>query len=100
MHPNATSRNIACVKAVESPSAPYPDKNRSLPMPRMRRKRILWTSADVKALKQLSGKQSAKQIARHLKRSEAAVRFKAWQMKLSLGLTGRARAKSKRARRG
>lgn len=69
-------------------------------MPRMRRKRILWTSADVKVLKQLAGKQSAKNIARQLKRSEAGVRFKAWQMKLSLGLTGGTRAKRKRARRG
>ena len=68
-------------------------------MPRTRRKRILWTSADVKALKGLAGKQSAKQIARHLKRSESAVRFKAWQMKLSLGVTRGARTKTKRARR-
>ncbi len=68
-------------------------------MPRMRRKRNLWTSADVKVLKQLAGKPSAKQIARQLKRSEPAVRFKAWQMKLSLGVTGGARRKGKRARR-
>ena len=68
-------------------------------MPRMRRKRILWSQADVKALKGLAGKHSAKQIARHLKRSESAVRFKAWQMKLSLGLTRGARARRKRARR-
>ena len=68
-------------------------------MPRMRRKRVLWTSTDVKVLKQLAGKQSGKQIARRLKRSEAAVRFKAWQMKLSLGVGRGARTRQKRTHR-
>jgi len=62
-------------------------------MPRTRRKRILWSSADVKLLKQLAGKQSARQIARQLKRSEAAVRYKAWESGIKLAARRRARAK-------
>jgi hypothetical protein len=62
-------------------------------MPRTRRKRILWSSADVKLLKQLAGKQSARQIARQLKRSEAAVRYKAWEGGVKLGARRRARGK-------
>lgn len=42
-----------------------------------RRKRILWTPTDVKTLRRLAGRQSVKAIARQLKRSEPAVRFKA-----------------------
>jgi len=55
-------------------------------MPRMHRKRILWSPAHVKLLKQLAGKKPVKRIARELKRSEAAVRFKAWQKRIKLAV--------------
>lgn len=55
-------------------------------MPRPRRKRVLWTSAELKLLKQLAGKRGVRQIARQLKRSEAAVRFKAWQKRIKLAV--------------
>jgi hypothetical protein len=49
-----------------------------------RRKRVLWTAADLKALRQQAGKKSLAQIARALKRSAAAVRFKASFHRISL----------------
>jgi hypothetical protein len=55
-------------------------------MARPRRKRVLWTSAELKLLKKLAGKQGVRKIARQLKRSEAAVRFKAWQKRIKLAL--------------
>jgi len=55
-------------------------------MARPRRKRVLWTSAELKLLKKLAGKQGVRKIARQLKRSEAAVRFKAWQKRIELAL--------------
>ena len=55
-------------------------------MARARRKRILWTPAELKTLKKLAGKQGVRKIARQLKRSEAAVRFKAWQKRIKLAL--------------
>jgi len=55
-------------------------------MARARRKRVLWTSAELKTLKKLAGKQGVRKIARQLKRSEAAVRFKAWQKRIKLAL--------------
>jgi hypothetical protein len=55
-------------------------------MPRTRRKRVLWTSAELKTLKQMAGKQGVRRIARQLKRSEAAVRFKAWQKRIKLAV--------------
>ena len=55
-------------------------------MARPRRKRVLWTAAELKLLKRLAGKQGVRQIARQLKRSEAAVRFKAWQTRIKLAL--------------
>lgn len=55
-------------------------------MPRPRRKRVLWTAAELKQLRQLAGKRSVRQIARQLKRSEAAVRFKAWQKRIKLAV--------------
>jgi len=60
-------------------------------MPRTARKRNLWSPADLKLLKQLAGKEPVKRIARQLKRSEAAVRFKAWQKRIKLAGGGRAR---------
>ena len=55
-------------------------------MARPRRKRVLWTAAELKLLKQLAGKQGVRKISRQLKRSEAAVRFKAWQKRIKLAL--------------
>jgi hypothetical protein len=55
-------------------------------MPRTRRKRVLWTAAELKLLKQLAGRQGVRRIARQLKRSEAAVRFKAWQKRIKLAV--------------
>ena len=56
-------------------------------MPRtMRRKRVIWTVDELKTLRKLAGKESVKKIARQLKRSEAAVRFKAWQLRLKLAV--------------
>ena len=50
----------------------------------IRRKRILWTSEELKLLKKLAGKESVRNISRQLKRSEAAIRFKAWQKRITL----------------
>jgi hypothetical protein len=50
------------------------------------RKRILWTAADVKHLRSSARKQAVSKIARQLKRSEAAVRYKATVLKISLAL--------------
>lgn len=47
-------------------------------MPRQKKKRILWTAADLKLLRRLAGRQNIKRIARELKRTEAAVRYKAF----------------------
>jgi len=55
-------------------------------MPRTRRKRILWTATELKLLKKMAGRQGVRKIARQLKRSEAAVRFKAWQKRIKLAL--------------
>ena len=62
-------------------------------MPRARRKtvrkRVLWTAADVKFLRKAAGRQAVAQIARQLHRSEAAVRYKATMLKISLALKKR-----------
>ena len=56
-------------------------------MPRTtRRKRVVWTVDELKILRKLAGKESVKKIARQLKRSEAAVRFKAWQRRIKLAV--------------
>jgi hypothetical protein len=49
-------------------------------------KRRLWTRPDIKLLRSLAGKKSAKAIGRALKRSESAVRFKAHATGVSLAL--------------
>lgn len=51
-----------------------------------RGKRVLWTAADLKMLRKEAGKKSLTQLARALKRSEAAVRFKASFHRISLRL--------------
>jgi hypothetical protein len=58
-------------------------------MARARRKRILWTNADLKTLKTRSGKTSATELARQLRRSVTAVRIKASELRLSLKLRRR-----------
>jgi hypothetical protein len=54
-----------------------------------RKKRILWTPADLKTLRQHAGKKSVPQLTRLLKRSEAALRFKAFTHRISLKLKTR-----------
>jgi hypothetical protein len=51
-----------------------------------RKKKTLrrWSVADIKSLKSLAGKKTVKQIAGKLKRSEAAVRYKAWSKRVKL----------------
>ena len=55
-------------------------------MPHPRRKRIIWSSADLKLLRNLAGRDSAARIARKLKRTVQAVRFKAHANRISLAL--------------
>lgn len=49
-------------------------------------KRINWSAADVKLLKSQARRLPAARIARELKRSEAAVRYKAQSLGVSLAL--------------
>jgi hypothetical protein len=53
-------------------------------MPRVRRKRISWSRAEVKLLRSLAGRKNAARIARELKRTVLAVRFKAHTQRISL----------------
>jgi hypothetical protein len=55
-------------------------------MPRPRRKRIVWSNADLRLLRTLAGRESAGRIARKLKRTVQAVRFKAHVNRISLAL--------------
>jgi hypothetical protein len=52
-----------------------------------------WTKNDVRELKSLARKMPAKQIARKLRRSEGAVRQKAFVLGTSLGTRKRRKAK-------
>lgn len=45
-----------------------------------------WSSADLKLLRSLAGKKSVTAIARALKRTEAAVRFKAHMKRIPLAM--------------
>lgn len=49
-------------------------------------KRIPWTSANLKLLRQLAGRKTPQVIARELKRTVAAVRFKAHTSNISLAM--------------
>jgi hypothetical protein len=49
-----------------------------------RRKIVHWTAGDLKVLRQHAGKKSAVAISKLLKRSVAAVRYKAHEHQLSL----------------
>jgi hypothetical protein len=55
-------------------------------MVRARRKRIAWSTADLKLMRTLAGRESAARIARKLKRTIQAVRFKAHANRISLAL--------------
>jgi hypothetical protein len=55
-------------------------------MPRARRKRIAWSTADLKLMRTLAGRESAARIARKLKRTVQAARFKAHANRISLAL--------------
>jgi hypothetical protein len=56
-------------------------------MPRTtRRRRVLWTSDELKILRKHAGKVGVRNLARQLKRSEAAIRFKAWQKRIKLAV--------------
>jgi hypothetical protein len=57
-----------------------------MPPRKKTRPRILWTAAHEKQLRRLSGRTSVARIARELRRSEAAVRYKAHILSLSLAL--------------
>jgi hypothetical protein len=58
-----------------------------------------WSTQDVRTLKKLAGAQPKRQIARALKRSEAAVTFKAFKLRLSLAQKNRPRRKTVRKAR-
>jgi len=55
-------------------------------MPRSRRKRIVWSTTDLKLLRSLAGRESAARIARKLRRTVQAVRYKAHVNRISLAL--------------
>jgi hypothetical protein len=57
-----------------------------MPAKKRVRRRILWTIAHERQLRKLSGRTSVARIARELKRSEAAVRYKAHTLRISLAL--------------
>jgi len=49
-------------------------------------KRRLWTRTELKTLRILAGRKTAKTIARTLRRSEAAIRFKAHTKRIKLAI--------------
>ncbi len=51
---------------------------------RAAKKIIYWTDSDLKVLKKLAGKKSAREIATQLRRTEVAIRLKASQLEISL----------------
>jgi hypothetical protein len=55
---------------------------------KMKRTGILWTAAQEKHLRRLSGRRALRGIARELRRTEAAVRNKAHKLGVSLALKG------------
>jgi hypothetical protein len=57
-----------------------------MPAKKRSRPRVLWTAAQERQLRQLSGRAPVKRIARELRRSEAAVRYKAHTLSVSLAL--------------
>jgi hypothetical protein len=59
---------------------------REAAMASVRRKKIHWTREDVKVLRSLAGRHTAARIARKLKRTVLAVRFKTYTHRISLAL--------------
>jgi hypothetical protein len=55
-------------------------------MSRGARKRLFWSSDDVRLLRSLAGRETAARIARKLRRTVLAVRFKAHVHQISLAL--------------
>ena len=55
-------------------------------MPRARRKPTFWTAQDLRTLRKLAGRTSTARIARQLRRTVLAVRFKAHTRGISLAL--------------
>jgi hypothetical protein len=53
------------------------------------RKRILWTADDVRYLKSNARRVAVSKIAKQLRRSEAAVRYKATTLRISLAVRRR-----------
>lgn len=51
-----------------------------------------WSPQDVRALRQMAGKEPRARIARALKRSPAAVTFKAFKLRVSLRVRNKSRA--------
>lgn len=68
-----TARKRSTTAAVNAPSKP-------------------WSAQDVRALRQMAGKEPRARIARALKRSPAAVTFKAFKLRVSLRVLNKARA--------
>lgn len=58
-----------------------------------------WSTQDVRTLKKLAGAEPRRKIARALKRTEAAVTFKAFKLRLSLAQKNRPRRKTVRKAR-
>ncbi len=50
------------------------------------RRRILWSAANVSTLKKSAGRDTVRKISKALRRSEAAVRYKAVTLKISLAV--------------
>jgi hypothetical protein len=59
---------------------------RKKPTQKKRNKRQRWTTADLKQLKTLAGRRKASAIARQLRRTEPAVRWKAHIEGISLAM--------------
>jgi hypothetical protein len=63
-----------------------PKENHCMAKRKKPRARVLWTVAHEKQLRRLAGRAPAARIARDLGRSEAAVRYKAHTLQLSLAV--------------
>jgi len=59
-----------------------------------------WSAQDVRTLRQLAGKEPRARIARALRRSPAAVTFKAFKLRLSLRVRDKSRRKAVAAQGG
>lgn len=56
-----------------------------------------WSSQDVRTLRKMAGKEPRARIARALRRSPAAVTFKAFKLRVSLRVRNKARATAKKS---